>query len=525
MVRAGGVISERGKHGEVSGYAGRRHKGESVGKGTAGVWEVNTRGVSREKVREFENGVYTIFVDNLSKTVMKGELFKDFFGYGIIKDVFVSRKWRRNSSSPFAFIRRDQGMWFRGTGQNFKGREERKTSNKHPQSQLGGGMIRKRWIPTGRKFHDQNTERIKKMENVGRCCKGGCCRTQRKEVNLSRSQTQSDILSRSLLGFNTKPIEFAHVESTLLREWDGEGVIECRDVGPFRCLITFESEKIRDEAMENQVLLSLFDEVRHHWGAVWSLSRRVLVEVMGLPTFLWSEGNLEIIAKIWGRYVYVDDRTENSWSFSVARFLIDSYEWEAIHEWITVKVDDKEYEVFVKEFGSEVYSRETHPNETEMAYMGLDAGKAETESMVEETPFQSEKMISATAGDRDTNLNFHIVASVPVIEVRVGELNEGVDEGGGGVMETMHASDGGRGRLNVDDDYGCDSKGAENQNGCLGCEASEAHELDEVAANKSPCTMSGPTQTQALSLQGLAHVPTKTMSMAIIPGLRIWSVR
>ncbi|MED6225384.1 hypothetical protein PIB30_093109, partial [Stylosanthes scabra] len=60
----------------------------------------------------------------------------------------------------------------------------------------------------------------------------------------------------------------------LLEEWKGSGEIECRDVGPYRCLLTFSSTEIRDEAMHNQLLHGVFDEIRPHWDIFWSLSKR-----------------------------------------------------------------------------------------------------------------------------------------------------------------------------------------------------------------------------------------------------------
>ncbi|MED6170455.1 hypothetical protein PIB30_031107 [Stylosanthes scabra] len=91
----------------------------------------------------------------------------------------------------------------------------------------------------------------------------------------------------------------------LLEEWKGPGEIEVRDIGPHRCLVTFSSPEICDEAMENQLLHSVFDEVRPHWDIFWSLLRRVWIEVMGVPE-----------AK----------------SFSVARMSIGSYQWDVINE-------------------------------------------------------------------------------------------------------------------------------------------------------------------------------------------------
>ncbi|MED6148308.1 hypothetical protein PIB30_051931 [Stylosanthes scabra] len=38
----------------------------------------------------------------------------------------------------------------------------------------------------------------------------------------------------------------------LLEEWEGLGEIECKDIGPYRCSITFASPEIRDEAMQRR---------------------------------------------------------------------------------------------------------------------------------------------------------------------------------------------------------------------------------------------------------------------------------
>ncbi|MED6178862.1 hypothetical protein PIB30_111542, partial [Stylosanthes scabra] len=66
------------------------------------------------------------------------------------------------------------------------------------------------------------------------------------------------------------------------------------------------------------------------------------------------------IAKSMGRLVMMDDITEENSSFSVARMLIDSFQWELISEWIAIKVNESEFEVFVKEFGGEVYNVQSH---------------------------------------------------------------------------------------------------------------------------------------------------------------------
>ncbi|MED6211272.1 hypothetical protein PIB30_072140 [Stylosanthes scabra] len=183
----------------------------------------------------------------------------------------------------------------------------------------------KQWVPTGRRIDwpgggsgDAGVVKKKALE----AREGNPSKALRKELKLNLLQTQCDLLKQSLLGVNVKQFKFADVENTLLKNWEGPGIIECRDVALFRCLITFESEKIMEEALGKQSFLSAFDKVRHHWGAVWSLSKRVWVEVMGLPTFVWSEETFNSIAKLWEISVYADDRIEEFMSFSMAMFLI-----------------------------------------------------------------------------------------------------------------------------------------------------------------------------------------------------------
>ncbi|MED6163681.1 hypothetical protein PIB30_082332 [Stylosanthes scabra] len=92
---------------------------------------------------------------------------------------------------------------------------------------------------------------------------------KRHEVEIIWCEEQKQRLARSLLGVNVNPIEFKKVMYKILEEWKGPGSIEYRDVGPFRCLITFDSPEIRDAALENELLLSTFDEVRRHWEIFW----------------------------------------------------------------------------------------------------------------------------------------------------------------------------------------------------------------------------------------------------------------
>ncbi|MED6131263.1 hypothetical protein PIB30_008303 [Stylosanthes scabra] len=168
----------------------------------------------------------------------------------------------------------------------------------------------------------------------------------------------------------------------LLEEWKGPREIEVRDVGPYRCLITFSTTEIRDEAVNNQLLQLVFDELRFHWDFFWSLLRRVWLEITGMPIGLWSTENFNKIAELWGKVINYDDRTQESKSFSMARLMIDSFQWHMIHEWVNVTIDDHRFEVFVKEVGHENYSVESHPNRDEGKLEGIEGSDDEHVRMV-----------------------------------------------------------------------------------------------------------------------------------------------
>ncbi|MED6118777.1 hypothetical protein PIB30_005916 [Stylosanthes scabra] len=147
------------------------------------------------------------------------------------------------------------------------------------------------------------------------------------------AEDQRDTLGRSLLGCCVKPIEFRKVMNRVLDEWKGEGDIECRVVGPYR---------------------------------------RVWIEIMGLPVCMWCKDNIERVARLWGKVLELDDRCGESKSFTTARVLIDCYQWEQVHEWVSIKIDDRVFKVFVKEVGMEMYSVEAHPNLGKSLSVSLD---------------------------------------------------------------------------------------------------------------------------------------------------------
>ncbi|MED6197560.1 hypothetical protein PIB30_057554 [Stylosanthes scabra] len=358
----GGRSGERGKHGEVFGYAGRRDKGESGVRFASGVWRFPKKGFGIFAEQD-ENT--TVFVDNLPDNITKRELYKEFGRDGYVL-MFSSQESR--------------GQW------------------------------------------QQPKKRMKKMWVEVR-------RPNAKDTEKGLNGSERD-------GVSVKPIEFRKTMNFLLDEWKGEREIECRDMGPYRFLITFSSIEIKQSAMNNEVLLSAFDEVRPHWDLTGALSRRVSWKSW---EYQWACG----LQKIWkrlqscgGKLILIDDRTEAMKSFSVARVLMDSFQWEIIHEWISLKVDDRVFDVFAKEFGYESYNTEAHlnlgENCPESSYDGSDTPRS---TMVTRPAISTAGGGENNANSRNDNVGYPLIEAIinakleNVQGVNGGDVIAGEEEG------------------------------------------------------------------------------------------------
>ncbi|MED6107789.1 hypothetical protein PIB30_017492 [Stylosanthes scabra] len=275
---------ERVKHGEGSGHAGGRNKGESEGglvssvgrkSQRARVWRPTGSGRWHNSIE-----TTTIFVDNIPIGVTK----RAFQRYG----------------GAIRAVKRLNGVTWNGA--------KLFVTISKPNR---GDVIREGNIP-GTKPPKQRWVKVRKTRQndgtgVGMVTEGKEGAARKKEIRVQWSEEQRHMLNRSLLGVCVKPIEFRKIMNHLLDNWTGEGEIECWDVGPYRCLLTFSSSEILHSAMRDELLLSVFDEVRHHWGIFSTLSRRVWVEVTGIPIGLWHTDTFNKLANLWGKLIQIDD--------------------------------------------------------------------------------------------------------------------------------------------------------------------------------------------------------------------------
>ncbi|MED6119377.1 hypothetical protein PIB30_011180 [Stylosanthes scabra] len=253
--------------------------------------------------------------------------------------VYVSRKRRRSSSKPFAFIRFDSRGGAERVVQKINGtfvgtsKMMVKLANSQRYGKDGIGMTRHGRSDGNDKEVALHPGQHDQLE-VSKGNEGGSSKDdvrnagpKRKTIMATPDSTQVDLLKRNVVAESLNTIRFGWTKEQIAENWEGPGEVECRDLGPFKCILSFESVEARDIALESPCLHSIFFE----------------------------------IGKLWGKPVMVDELTDYYLSYTCASILIDSYEWEMIHEWVTLQDGEYNFETYVKEFGRKMHSAQAYP--------------------------------------------------------------------------------------------------------------------------------------------------------------------
>ncbi|MED6193437.1 hypothetical protein PIB30_019361 [Stylosanthes scabra] len=312
-----------------------------------------------------------MFVDGLPRDIAKRSLFKIFGWVGGVIDIYVSRKVRKGSKCPFAFVGFDSRGGAERAVQKLNG-----TFMGTNRMEIKIAEFKRRWrsddegpqVRHARMGREGGFDRAK-----NRCrAQGGAKEYRhatkqvtetRKTIEVHSDPIQLDILRRSVVGESIESIRFKWIKEQIAEKWEGPGEVYYRDMGPFKCILTFESVEARDRALVSPGLCPLFDELRPQWGFSMVRSRRVWIEVVGVPIHLWSVETFMNIGKIWGKPVMMDELTELYILYTCGSILIDSYQWDMINEWVVLVDGERRFEVYVKEFGREMYSALAHQGE------------------------------------------------------------------------------------------------------------------------------------------------------------------
>jgi len=161
-------------------------------------------------------------------------------------------------------------------------------------------------------------------------------------------------LRRSLICCSETPRDIDALRRLINEAFQEQIVV--RALGHFKFLLTMDSKETKDRLkVEGQGRLEQwFFSVSDWVESDVCQTRRIWLEIVGLPIQLWSECNIRSIAANWGDVVMVEKETSTLESLASAKVLIDTLSMYQIAEEAIVQVEDKGYKVFVFEAKNEI---------------------------------------------------------------------------------------------------------------------------------------------------------------------------
>ncbi|KAH7842865.1 hypothetical protein Vadar_009918 [Vaccinium darrowii] len=307
-------------------------------------------------------GLFTIFVDNLPKSMDVGWLRQLFRPYGCVEDVYMPSKRSSSFNTKFGFIRfkrREEAMNAIEDLDGFMIRNFKIVVQFAKYSKNSSSMSQKviegdKKVNLAPKLHSWRPKAIEVESNqINSNClsyadalKGGSFSTTKlvdaKEVDL-------DWLHMSAVG---KLINFCYV-NTLQDLFVSNGIwdAQIRHMGGLNVLISFDSfESLNDFLKDNDKLLpNWFSSVEAWDNQKIKSSRCVWISCYGVPLNAWCSSTFINIGKLWGDVIRIDELTEKSIAFDKGRMFILTDFLDCINEVIHVKINGEIYPVKVIE--------------------------------------------------------------------------------------------------------------------------------------------------------------------------------
>ena len=198
-----------------------------------------------------------------------------------------------------------------------------------------------------------------------------------KVVTVEEVQDNLDWLDRSLTCITDTPRDIESLSYMINNSLQEKVVV--RDLGKFKFLLTLESkeakERLKIEGVERlkQWFTSISDWVEYDVCQ----TRRIWLEIFGLPIQLWSEDNIRKIAEIWGDVVMVEEESLKFRSFASAKVIVDTLSLNPIEDEVIIQVKDKGFKVSVLEAKMEFTIFHTGPlDEKDQSRGGVHGGSS-----------------------------------------------------------------------------------------------------------------------------------------------------
>ncbi|MED6107465.1 hypothetical protein PIB30_014316 [Stylosanthes scabra] len=129
-------------------------------------------------------------------------------------------------------------------------------------------------------------------------------------IHLEVDNERREELNRCLVGETLQPYNFVEMDENLKRHWRSIGAVKLKRMGSMKLLLVFDTTQNMEEALDSEDMKNYFLEVRKWSSGEANRTRKVCLEVIGLPIHGWSKENMAKIGEVWGRLLKVEEEEE-----------------------------------------------------------------------------------------------------------------------------------------------------------------------------------------------------------------------
>jgi len=302
--------------------------------------------------------MHTLFIEGLPQGFNSHELRRLFSNHGYIIDAFIPQIQRNRLNGRFGFI--EVQAWEQGES----------LIHEVDGMVIGSSKIKVQWAKYPKRMRQPRRSGLseKGVEFFGNSMNGRSKQhTGRDRINAEDPEKDKtakvvkveevldnlEWLGRSLTCISDVPRDIDSLRLLITQAFQEHIVL--RDLGKFKFLLTLDSKEAKDK-----LKIEGFERLKQWFSSVddWvesdvCLTRRLRLELVGLPVQVWSEQNIKKIAETWGDVVLVEMESYKLGSFASAKVVIDTLCMKPIDDEVIIQVKDKGFKVSVFEARTE----------------------------------------------------------------------------------------------------------------------------------------------------------------------------
>ncbi|PWA67905.1 hypothetical protein CTI12_AA244900 [Artemisia annua] len=310
---------------------------------------------STKKHETIDKVSVSYYITNLPKDIQPREIWNRCTSIGTIVDVYVAQKLSK-MGRRFGFVRfikvkdtrevekRLCDIWFGNyhvfaSVARFK-RVESNMDRQQVNQKEGRARMQQNGMGNGRSYAKVvSREKPKNMEQV---------QVMRSMKIEKKELTGVTDVSPTILVEVREPTSIPNLLNLCCEE--GFSNINIRHVGGLWVWVACENAKVCGKFTANTGIQQMFKSFRSIPSEFVVNERLVWLEISKLPLCAWNSCVFKKIATLWGEVLFADEDESNS--LSIGKVCVKTGNMSAIQEPVSVDIEGKKYEIFVKEMAT-----------------------------------------------------------------------------------------------------------------------------------------------------------------------------